>query len=177
MLLTRCNKTVLIDTPEILLFISGYSIYGGLTEGKLPEPGQKHESYMKQALWGLQHHSESQVQSWDKEGHTVCHSISWTWHLQCILAANLFDQQWYQGSSSSACSGGNSLVWPVPCFPGSACFANLGCELDCLYLLGPVYCLFSVGRLKRLPVRVQSFEGLPGFLVASLSCCHGTLWS
>ncbi len=62
---------------------------------------------MKQVLWGSQHHLELQVQSWDNEGHIVCCALSWTRCLQCISAANSFDQQQYQGSSSSVCSGGN----------------------------------------------------------------------
>ncbi len=37
-------------------------VRGGLTGGKEPEPGQKHESWIKQASWGSHRHSEAQSQ-------------------------------------------------------------------------------------------------------------------
>ncbi len=83
-------------------------VQGGLIGGKLPEPGQKHKSWIKQALWGSQHHSESQVQSQAEEGHIVQHASFQTRHLWCISVANSFNQQQYQGSSSSMCSGSNT---------------------------------------------------------------------
>ena len=85
-------------------------ICGGLTGGKAPEPGQKQELWIKHALCGSHHHSESQLHSQDKEGELIQHASFRTRCLQCISAARSQDHCMYHGSSSATCLDGNSYT-------------------------------------------------------------------
>src|SRR5216683_3463034 len=81
---------------------------GGLTGGKEPEPGQKHESCMKQAPCGSQRHSEAQSHGrLEIRRGLVRRALSRTKRRWCISAAKSRDHCMYHGSSSAACSGGN----------------------------------------------------------------------
>ncbi len=81
---------------------------GGLTGGKEPEPGQKHESCMKQAPCGSQRHSEAQSHGRLEIGRGLVRcALSRTRRRWCISAAKSRDHYMYHGSSSAACSGGN----------------------------------------------------------------------
>src|SRR6266851_3680041 len=80
----------------------------GLTGGKELEPGQKHESWIKQVSWGSHCHSGVQPQSRkESTDESVQHTSFRTRRLQCISSARSRDYCIYHGSSSAACSGSN----------------------------------------------------------------------
>ena len=63
--------------------------------------------WIKHALCGSHHHSESQPHLRDKDGDLVQCASFQTRHLWCILAARSRDHSMYHGSSLAACLGGN----------------------------------------------------------------------